>query len=101
MSVPKGKGGGVSGDVIYLLTNFTLRSISSVRSTRSVVHNDFTIPRIKGCEEGTFYYNSIRDWNALPLDIKATKCKDTFKKHVKEFLLDRGLSNLKSDFHFY
>ena len=43
----------------YLLTNFTLRSISSVRSTRSAVNIDFTIPRIKGCEEGTFYYNSI------------------------------------------
>ena len=70
----------------YLLTNFTLRSISSVRSTRSAVNNDFTISRIKGCEEGTFYYNSIKDWNDLPLDMKTTKCKDTFKKRVKEFL---------------
>ena len=85
----------------YLFSNFTLRSISSVRSTRSAVKDDFTIPKIKGCEEGTFYYNSIKDWNALPLDIKTTKCKDTFKKRVKEFLLDRGLSRLKSDVHFY
>ena len=71
-----------------LLTNFTLRSISSVRSTRSAVNNDFTISRIKGCEVGTFYYNSIsiKDWNDLPLDMKTTKCKDTFKKRVKEFL---------------
>ena len=53
------------------------------------------------CEEGTFYYNSIKDWNALPVDIKTTKCKDTFKKRVNEFLIDRGLSRLKSDVHFY
>ena len=82
----------------YLLTNFTLSSISSVRGTRSAVNNDFTIPRIKGCEEGTFYYNSIKDWNAHPLDLKTTKSKDTFKKRVKEFVLDGGLT---SDVHFY
>ena len=30
---------------------------------------NFTIPYIKSCQDQTFYYNAIKDWNALPSSI--------------------------------
>ena len=36
----------------------------------------------------TFYYNAIKEWNCLPLDIKNTKSSHAFKSKVKVFLFD-------------
>lgn len=33
-----------------------------------------------------FFYNAIKDWNALPLDVKETNCKHYLKKAVKSFV---------------
>ena len=51
-----------------------------------------TVPRIKTCESGTFFYNGIKNWNELPRNIKEYTRKDVFKILVKQHLLDKGLS---------
>ena len=53
---------------LYMKNSFTLVS-SSYRNTRSVDNMNFTIPYIKSCQDQTFYYNAIKDWNALPSSI--------------------------------
>lgn len=64
--------------------------------TRGSSSNNFLVPRIGGAESGSFFYNAILDWNALPVDIKALKNKDAFKAAVKIHLrnaaqdVDRG-----------
>ena len=59
-------------------------------NTRSSQNNfgHFVIPKIKGVESTTFYYNAIKDWNSLPGHIKETKNLDQFKKSVKSYLIN-------------
>ena len=49
---------------------------------------NFTIPYIKSCQDQTFYYNAIKDWNALPSCIKQLNNKYSFKTNVKQHLMD-------------
>ena len=51
-----------------------------------------TVPRIKTCGSGTFFYNGIKNWNELPRNIKEYTRKDVIKTLVKQHLLDKGLS---------
>jgi hypothetical protein len=39
------------------------------------------------CSTNSFSYNSIRDWNSLPISIKNVTNKEAFKNAVKEFFL--------------
>ena len=58
--------------LVYLYTDMDkpdhLIKKPSARSNISAVHNEFTIPTIKGCEEGTLYNNRIKDWSVLALE---------------------------------
>ena len=55
---------------IYLRQNFTSINHHDC-NTRSANNLDFRIPSIKQYQDKTFYYNAIKDWNDLPLNIKA------------------------------
>ena len=66
--------------------SFTLVS-SSYRNARTVDNMNFTIPYIKSCQDQTFYYDAIKDWNALPSSIKQIDNKCSFKRSVKKNIL--------------
>ena len=85
----------------YLRDNFVIKRSNSGRQTRSCTNLDFIVPRVKTCQSSTFYFNAINDWNELPLSIKESKCKDNFKRNVKTFFLEKGLSKQNCAFYFF
>ena len=68
-----------------LITGFSHRL-----NTRSVGNMNFTVPYIKSCQDQNFYYNTIKDWNALSSSIKQlnNKYMYSFKTNVKQHLMD-------------
>ena len=72
---------------IYLRQNFTTIS-HHYCNTRSANCHNFIVPSIKQCQDKTFYYNAIKDWNGLPLNIKQIKSKTSFKHSVKKYLME-------------
>ena len=74
----------------YLCDHFVLNN----NITRSATNKHFHIPKIRGKESSNFYYNAIKDWNALPLKIKEVDSKQTFKKAVKSFLATNARNTL-------
>ncbi len=62
----------------YLNTHFR-RTRDKAQSTRRSEWN-FTVPKIKGAEGNTFYFNAIKDWNSLPEHLKACENTLSFKK---------------------
>ena len=85
----------------YLEENFILRSAVSSKNTRASSNEDFFIPHVKTCQADTFYFNGIKDWNALPSSIKCTAGKITFKKQVKSFILQKGILENESEMCHY
>ena len=49
----------------YLNSRFSLNE----NCTRGSSSSNFLVPRIGGSESGSFYYNAILDWNALPTNL--------------------------------
>ena len=82
---------------LYMKNSFTLVS-SSFLNTRPVGNMNFTIPIIKSCQDQTFYYNAIKDWNALPSSIKQLNNKYSFKTNVKQHLMDSLRQHEKSSY---
>ena len=66
----------------YLKNNFVRINEHHRYGTRSS-HYNFVIPKIKGNESTSFYYNAIQDWNSLPESIKSISDHKRFKKEVK------------------
>ncbi len=69
----------------YLSTNFK-RTRDRPQSAKSSEWN-FTLPKIKGVESNTFYFNAIKDWDSLPEHLKACEDIASFKKGVKRHLM--------------
>ena len=65
----------------YLCEQFVMNS----NNTRSATNKNFVIPKIRGNESSCFFYNAIKDWNALPVETKELPTKCSFKKAVKFF----------------
>ena len=61
-------------------------------NTRNSI-STFKIPRVKGCGTHTFRYTGTAVWNSLPLPIRHSQCKSTFKKSVKNHLMSQMLAN--------
>ena len=58
-------------------------------NTRSSQFN-FVIAKIKGVDASFFFYfNAIKDWNALPNSIKAINDHNAFKAAVKQHLKNK------------
>lgn len=72
----------------YMKTNFVKTRDINTHNTRFSEFN-FYIPAVNGHSANTFYYNAIKDWNSLPVDIKKTKSSFAFKSKVKGFLFDK------------
>lgn len=81
----------------YLNQNFTRSSNIHSHRTRFSSAN-FSVPRADGITSTSFFYNAIRDWNALPLNIKDIPSKLSFKWSVKQHLADVTLDQELSDF---
>jgi hypothetical protein len=58
-------------------------------NTRSATNKNFVIPKIIGNESSCFFYNAIKDWNALPVETKELPTKCSLKKTVKSFLASK------------
>ena len=73
----------------YIKPFFTkVRDIHSY-NTRGSDFN-FQVPKINTITATTFYYNAIKDWNALPVQVREIQSKDAFKRSVKKFLQDEA-----------
>ena len=59
----------------------------SIHNTRSGQSN-FVVPFSKGRDTSSFNSVAVKDWNALPEDIKCVKSKYLFKRKAKHHLLD-------------
>ena len=47
------------------------------------------VPRVSGMGKSSFAYTGIGLWNSLPLSVKQSHTKHSFKKHVKSFLWNK------------
>lgn len=82
----------------YLNEHFNL--ITHNYNTR-FSNKNFLLPNAKNQICQTFYYNSIRDWNGLPLHIKSIQNSESFKFNVKKFLMDMARRENNSIFLYY
>ena len=80
--------------------NFTKLRHCHNYTTRNSEYN-FWIPPIKGQQKDTFFYNAIKDWNALPNDIKSNKNFNNFKSNVKEYLTGYYSTSPTETFLYY
>ncbi len=78
----------------------TKRTRDRAQSTRRSEWN-FTVPKIKGAESNTFYFNAIKDWNSLPEHLKACENKVSFKKGVKRHLMQKAAEEADRDFLYF
>ena len=84
----------------YLGQFFTrTRSIHSI-STRNSAEN-FHIPYAKGLVFHSFYYTAIKDWNALPANVKLSNSISHFKTACKKFMATRATSSENDDMNYY
>ena len=72
----------------HLKSNFNKFSDIHAYNTRGSATN-FRVPKIKGEECRTFFYNAICEWNKLPTQLKNIIDKTHFKKAVKKFLVEQ------------
>lgn len=73
----------------YLKTNFIKISQVHSHNTRGSDLN-FKIPKINTVTSGSFYYNAIKEWNALPSELRQIRIKDSFKSALKQHLFNRA-----------
>ncbi len=69
----------------YLQENF-VKTRNRLQHTRSNQWN-FNVPNVKGNESNTFYFNAIKDWNSLPINLK--NCEN-IQKGSKEVPVTSG-----------
>lgn len=84
----------------YMYDNFDLKSDVHCYNSRGSEGN-FHIPHVNSFTISTFYFQGIRDWNSLPLDIKMERNKFAFKKKVKAQLSENMKQIEQADFIFY
>ena len=71
----------------YLSLNFT-NTRQHYSNTMSANSLDLRLPSIKLCQDQTFYFNAIMDWNNLPTTIKQIRNRTSFKQSVKKHLME-------------
>ncbi len=84
----------------YLKIHFTKTSQLHSHNTRGSNYN-FVIPQVNTVTSKTFYYNAIKDWNALPEEIQSMRNRASFKKSVKKYLFDRAQIRENNDTIYY
>ncbi len=69
----------------YLQTNFNKNSDRGQHTRGS--RGNFAVPNVKGAEGNTFYFNAIKDWKKLPMELKTCENTASFKRRLKKHLL--------------
>ena len=54
-------------------------------TTRGSAYN-FFLPRVYGQGINTFYFTAIKEWNALPINLKCIENENSFKEKLKHEL---------------
>merc|ERR1739840_50068 len=74
----------------YMLSHFSRLDEDINRMTTRASATDFFLPRV--CEQGTstFFFSAIKEWNALPRIVKNATCETSFKKKLKENLMNEA-----------
>ena len=83
----------------YLKQHFN--KVSNCHSRTRFSKFNFTVPKLKSFDSGTFYVNAISDWNSLPDKIKQIEQKYSFKFEVKRHLLECAKLKGNSDIVSY
>ena len=84
----------------YMKENFIPISEIHMYNSRSSIGNCH-VPSADSFIKKTFYYNAIKDWNSLPIDIRNIKNKNMFKKKLKCYLLEKMKITESIDYVFY
>ncbi len=58
-------------------------------------------PRVTGEEMDIFYYNGIKDWNALPDRLKAYSSLPSFKSTIKQHMQEVTINRSENQYIFY
>ena len=67
----------------YMLSHFSRLNEDSNRMTTRASATDFFLPRVCGQGTSTFFFSAIKEWNALPTELKNEICELTFKGKLK------------------
>ena len=70
----------------YMQDNFTRIIDLPQRIYTRASYNNFFVPRVQGEASKSFYFNAIKNWNALPDRIKTIENENTFKENVKLYI---------------
>ena len=69
----------------YMSEQFIKTSEVHHHFTRNSIEN-FVLPSLCVAAATTFYYNAIKDWNSVPLDVKQKRSFNGFKSAAKQYL---------------
>ncbi|XP_056010849.1 uncharacterized protein LOC125680728 [Ostrea edulis] len=90
------------GKAPHYLNNMFTKNAGTYRTRSS--ESNFVVPRIAGVESSSFYYIGVKDWNALPIDIKLANNKFTFKRmvkiHLEEIKDSKMMNSFTTELHF-
>ena len=78
----------------YLKEHFTLNN----NVTRGGHNMNFQLPSVNSHTKSSFYFNAIKDWNMLPLEVKEHRNRNSFKDAVKAHLTERARSRELDEF---
>ena len=81
----------------YLSAGFHLNH----SNTRSTTNINYCVPNTSICGKNSFLYHAILDWNSLPISVKNTAEKSSFKSAVKQHLKLSARSIEESEFLYY
>ena len=70
----------------YMRSNFNRLNENSDRMTTRGSAYNFFLPRVYGQGSNTFYFTAIKEWNALPINLKCIENENTFKEKLKHEL---------------
>ena len=59
---------------------------------------NFQLPSVNSHTKSSFYFNAIKDWNMLPLEVKEHRNRNSFKDAVKAHLTERARSRELDEF---
>ena len=78
----------------YLKEHFTLNN----NVTRGGHNMHFQLPSVNSHTKSSFYFNAIKHWNMLPLEVKEHRNRNSFKDAVKAHLTERARSRELDEF---
>ena len=73
-----------------MLSHFSRLDEDINRMTTRASATDFFLPRVCGQGTSTFFFSAIKEWNALPRIVKNATCETSFKKKLKENLMNEA-----------